>query len=58
MHKPNYNTKAELVEARKVADRADPSFDIDGDGHVSQKDYFLAKHFDLDKDGKLNAKEF
>jgi hypothetical protein len=30
---------------------------LDGDGHVSQKDLFLSKHFDLDKDGKLNQTE-
>ena len=35
----------------------DPTFDVDGDGQVSQRDYFLAKHFDKDKDGKLNAEE-
>jgi len=46
-----------MMEARKVSNRPDPSFDIDGDGHVSFKDYFIAKHFDLDKDGKLNEKE-
>jgi len=33
------------------------SYDLDGDGGVSQKDYFLAKHFDKDGDGKLNDKE-
>jgi len=37
--------------------RPDISYDIDGDGSVSQKDYFLAKHFDVDKDGKLNTQE-
>lgn len=35
----------------------DASFDLDGDGFVSQKDYFLAKHFDTDHDGKLNELE-
>ena len=34
------------------------SYDLDGDGQVSQKDYFLAKQFDKDADGVLNADEF
>ena len=34
-----------------------PSFDLDGDGHVGDRDYFLAKRFDKDGDGKLNEKE-
>lgn len=35
----------------------DKSFDLDGDGFVSQKDFFLAKQFDKDNDGKLNQSE-
>ena len=42
---------------RRLADLPDPSFDIDGDGHVSHTDLFYAKRFDADKDGKLNAEE-
>ena len=34
-----------------------PSFDLDGDGHVGDRDYFLAKRFDKDGDGRLNEKE-
>ena len=33
------------------------TFDLDGDGCVSNYDLFLAKRFDLDKDGKLNFEE-
>jgi len=33
------------------------SFDLDGDGCVSATDFFLAKQFDKDKDGKLNDEE-
>ena len=33
------------------------SYDLDGDGHVGNRDYFLAKHFDKDKDNKLNETE-
>ena len=34
-----------------------PSFDIDGDGFISNLDMFLGKRFDADKDGKLNEQE-
>jgi hypothetical protein len=34
-----------------------PSYDLDGDGIVGCKDYFLAKRFDLDQDGRLNTAE-
>ncbi len=50
-------TQAKLKMQRKKADLPDPSFDLDGDGHVSAHDLFLAKRFDLDKDGKLNEQE-
>jgi len=33
------------------------SYDLDGDGAVSQRDYFIAKMFDKDQDGILNRKE-
>jgi len=46
-----------LRENRKAADRPDLSYDLDGDGHVSPQDYFLAKRFDQDRDGKLNEQE-
>ena len=42
---------------RRLADLPDPSFDLDGDGHVSTTDLFLAKRFDKDRDGKLNSEE-
>ena len=33
------------------------SYDLDGDGYVGGRDLVIAKHFDLDKDGILNAEE-
>ena len=50
-------TKRELEAKRRQEKEPDKTFDLDGDGAVSQKDYFLAKQFDQDKDGKLNEKE-
>ena len=35
----------------------DPSFDINGDGTVSHREYAIAKMFDFDFDNKLNEKE-
>ena len=35
----------------------DISYDLDGDGLVGNRDYVLAKLFDKDGDGKLNASE-
>ena len=42
---------------RLLAKNPHSSFDLDGDGQVSVKDYFLARQFDKDGDGKLNEKE-
>ena len=33
------------------------SYDLDGDGYVGGKDYVVAKQFDKDGDGKLDADE-
>lgn len=35
----------------------DQSYDLDGDGFVGGRDLVIAKIFDKDKDGKLNADE-
>ena len=50
-------TKRKLELQRLQAKNPHSSFDLDGDGAVSVKDYFLAKHFDKDGDGKLNESE-
>lgn len=52
-----YSTRTELLENRKKENLPDISFDLDGDGIVSGKDYCIGKRFDLDKDGKLNIEE-
>ena len=47
----------ELEEKRKLDRRADPSYDLDGDGIVGNRDMYISKLFDKDKDGKLNEIE-
>ena len=53
---PN-RTFAELEDNRKKAMKADPSFDLDGDGVVGNRDFLISKLFDKDGDGKLNIVE-
>ena len=50
-------TKRALEQARLQEKIPHHSYDLDGDGQVSHRDYFLAKQFDKDQDGKLNEKE-
>ena len=50
-------TKTQIDSEVNKRNIADPSYDLDGDGVVCAKDYFLAKRFDLDRDGKLNPLE-
>ena len=46
-----------MLAKRKSQSRPHTSFDVDGDGFVSQKDLFLASKFDKDQDGRLNSAE-
>ena len=50
-------TLSGLRFGRKMAQRADPSFDLDGDGTVSQTDFFFATRFDTDGSGVLTQEE-
>jgi hypothetical protein len=50
-------TRTKLQENRKREKVPDISYDLDMDGYVGGKDYFLAKQFDKDLDGKLCEKE-
>jgi len=50
-------TKTELLAMRQTQRMPDISFDLDNDGYVGNKDFVLAKLFDKDGDGKLNASE-
>lgn len=53
---PNLNA-TDMRANRKKALIPDASFDLDGDGVVGNRDLVIAKLFDKDGDGKLNAEE-
>lgn len=57
MRKTMINTQTLLKEERRTEKLPHPSYDLDGDGIVDYKDYFLSKRFDLDQDGRLNTGE-
>lgn len=50
-------TRSELMRRIKLASMPHPSYDIDGDGWVSQEDYKLAKRFDFDGNGVIDPHE-
>lgn len=54
---PPSRTRSELLKRIKSTCAPHPSFDIDGDGWVSQEDYRLAKRFDFDGNGVLDPEE-
>lgn len=54
---PRFKTLTEFNEHRKLNRKAHPSFDLNKDGGVSQREYFLASKFDSNKDGVLDADE-
>ena len=50
-------SRQELINIRKSARIPDISYDLDKDGYVGDKDYFISKLYDKDNDGKLNEVE-
>lgn len=54
---PKKRTQTQLLQERKAAMIPDKSYDLDGDGAVGQKDYFLARQFDTEKKGFLTSPE-
>lgn len=50
-------TRTELMQRIKLASMPHPSYDIDGDGWVSQEDYKLSKRFDFDGNGVIDPHE-
>ena len=54
---PKYKTRTELFDCRRRDDLPDPTFDVDGDGVVSQEDFRASNKFDFNKDGELQDTE-
>lgn len=50
-------TRTKLLENRRKEKIPDITYDLDRDGFVGGRDYFIAKKFDKDQDGKLNEIE-
>ncbi|CAD7957375.1 unnamed protein product [Amoebophrya sp. A120] len=50
-------TRTMLMESRKQQAVPHISYDIDGDGVVGARDYFIGKSFDHDRDDRLNEQE-
>lgn len=50
-------TRTKLAEKRHAERKPHISFDLDGDGYVGGKDYVVAKQFDKNGDGILDAEE-
>lgn len=46
-----------LLERRRTESKPHISYDIDGDGNVSAKDFFFARLFDKEKKGRLTDSE-
>ena len=54
---PKYQTPGQLWHGRWETMQPHPSFDVDGDGVISNLDYYLAKQFDRDNNGVLDQDE-
>lgn len=54
---PKCRTNSELQKRIRASGTPHPSYDLDGDGYVSQEDYRLAKRFDFDGNGVLDPEE-
>ena len=50
-------TRTGLMENRKKANAPNLTYDLDNDGAVCAKEYFIARRFDKDADGNLEPEE-
>merc|ERR1711977_679036 len=56
-NQPKQKTQSAMFEARRRVNEPHASYDIDGDGFISQSDYHLAKRFDADGNGVIDKEE-
>ncbi len=54
---PFIRTRTQLMAARRASFVPDLSYDLDGDGVVGSRDYFVGRNFDKDGDDKLSMSE-
>ena len=54
---PRYHTKSQMQETRAAAMMPHHTFDVDGDGVVSQEDFRMSSQFDINKDGIIQLDE-
>jgi len=54
---PLHRTMGEMMASRQRRNRPDRSYDVDGDGVISQSDLLLANRFDDNRDGVLDSSE-
>jgi len=57
LHQSGVRTRAELLRMRRADARPSATYDLDGDGTVSQADYWFASRYDWDGSGHLDAEE-
>ena len=57
INKPKISSLSDLHKHRADSKKVDPSYDLTGDGTVSIREYRLARQFDKDRNGILDAKE-
>eukprot|EP00747_Dinoflagellata_sp_TGD_P187211 gnl/TRDRNA2_/TRDRNA2_44754_c0_seq1.p1 gnl/TRDRNA2_/TRDRNA2_44754_c0~~gnl/TRDRNA2_/TRDRNA2_44754_c0_seq1.p1 ORF type:complete len:749 (+),score=117.63 gnl/TRDRNA2_/TRDRNA2_44754_c0_seq1:58-2304(+) len=54
---PKHRSKTEMKQHRREQRIPDISCDVDGDGQVGQRDFFIAKQFSKEKENRLNTAE-
>ena len=54
---PTHRSRAAIIEERRHINRADPSFDFDGDGNVDALELMVGSILDINKDGVLSPEE-
>ena len=50
-------TREEILKKNRKSGSPDMTYDLNNDGVISSREYFIARRFDKNKDGKLEPKE-